>query len=197
MADKVDIRIMAHKSRADNVQKLLAALALPDEAVAWDDRKDGGDALYTAKKAWFAKMPAGCTHRVVLADDAETCEGFREIVETLAKNYPEDIFTLFHPGELVPGAPVANVCSKMAFGVGMMLPKQLIGPIFENPIRPEDDMSVAFFAYARGMRILTPMPSIVQHLQVPSLLGNPMGIRSESYTRTPKQDWKSKEIINI
>lgn len=196
MADKVDIRIMAHKSRKENVQKLQEELALPDEAVVWDDRKDGGDALYTARKAWLAKMPAECTHRVVLADDAEVCEGFREIVETLAKNHPEEIFTLYHPSAFVPGAPVANVCSRMAFGVGIMLPKQLIKPVFENPIRPEDDMSVTFYAIARGLRILTPMPSIVQHLNLPSLLGS-TSQSSQSYTKTPKQNWKSKEIINI
>lgn len=197
MADKVDIRIMAHKSRADNVQKLLEALSLPEAAVTWDDRKDGGDALYTARKAWFAPMPKGCTHRVVLADDAETCEGFREIVEILAANHPDDIYTLFQQNALIPGAPVANVCSKMVYGVGIMLPKDLIHPIFDEPIRPEDDMSVTFFAYARALRILTPMPSIVQHLQMPSLLGNALGITSASYTRTPKQDWTSKEIIDI
>ena len=197
MADKVDIRIMAHKSRADNVQKLLEALSLSEATVTWDDRKDGGDALYTARKAWFAPMPKGCTHRVVLADDAETCEGFREIVEILAANHPDDIYTLFQQNEFIPGAPVANVCSKMVYGVGIMLPKYLIHPIFDEPIRSEDDMSVTFFAYARALRILTPMPSIVQHLQMPSLLGNAMGITSASYTRTPKQDWTSKEIIDI
>jgi len=117
-------------------------------------------------------------------------------VETLAKNHPEDIFTLYHPSEFVTGAPVANVCSKMAFGVGIMLPKQLIKPVFENPIRPEDDMSVTFYAIARTLRILTPMPSIVQHLQLPSLIGSDPQ-ESKSYVKTPKQNWKSKEIINI
>jgi hypothetical protein len=147
--------------------------------------------------AWLSPWPIGYTHRVVLADDAETCTGFRAIVETLAKNHPQDIFTLFHPGEFVPGAPVANVCSKMAFGVGIMLPKDLIKPVFDIPIHKEDDMSVTFFAIARGIRILTPMPSIVQHLQGESLLGNAAGIISKSYTKAPKQDWNAKNIIDI
>jgi len=196
MAGKVDIRIMAHKSRKENVQKLLHDLSLGKEAVTWDDRKEGGDALYTATKAWLSPWPIGYTHRVVLADDAEVCEGFREIVEVLAKNHPDDIYTLFYPGEFVPGAPVANVCNKMAFGVGIMLPRELIRPIFEHPIRLEDDMSVTFYACAKGARVLTPMPSIVQHMQMESLLGNPP-IVSLSYQKAPKQEWTNPTIINI
>ncbi len=194
---KVDIRIMAHKSRKENVAKLLAALSLGKDGVTWDDRKEGGDALYTARKTWMSDWPIGCTHRVVLADDAEVCDGFRDIVEILAKNHPQDIYTLFHTSVLVPGAPVANVCGKMVFGVGVMLPRQLIKPIFDVPIRKEDDMSVTFYAINNQIRVLTPMPSIVQHLQGPSLTGGAPGIISASYMKAPKQNWNSPDVINI
>lgn len=196
MADKIDIRIMAHKSRKENVQKLLDDLALDKTAVTWDDREEGGDALYMARKAWLSPWPTGCTHRVVLADDAEVCDGFREIVEILAKNHPQDIYSLYSPREFVPGAPVANVCSHMVFGVGIMLPRKLIKPIFDTPMRPEDDMSVTFYAIKNTLRVLTPMPSIVQHLQLKSLLGSdPQS--SKSYTKTPQQDWTLTNIIDI
>lgn len=193
----VDVRIMAVKARKKNVKALLKALKLNSDAVTWDDRPEGGDALYTARKAWLSPWPTGCTHRVVLADDARVCKGFMGIVNKLAETHPDDIFTLFHTSELVEGGPVARVCSKMAFGVGMMLPRALIKPIFEHPIRPEDDMSVTFYAYQHGLQVLTPMPSIVQHLDEGSLLGNAGGIVSKSFVDEPVMDWTKTDIINI
>lgn len=194
---ELDIRIMAVKSRKKNVRTLLKALNLDDAAVTWDDRKEGGDALYTARKAWLSPWPKGCTHRIVLADDAKVCKNFRAIALQLAKRCPDDIFTLFHPSEFVPGGPIARVCSKMAFGVGIMLPRALIRPIFEFPIRKEDDMSVTFYCYQHELQILTPMPSIVQHLDEGSLLGSASGIVSKSFVDEPVMDWKLTEIINI
>lgn len=193
----VDVRIMAVKARKKNVKALLKALNLDEDAVTWDDRPEGGDALYTARKAWLSPWPKGCTHRVVLADDARVCKGFTGIVKKLAEICPDDIFTLFHPSGLVEGGPIARVCSKMAFGVGIMLPRALIKPIFEFPIRKEDDMSVTFYACGHGLQVLTPMPSIVQHLDEGSLLGNAGGIVSKSFVDEPDMDWTKTDIINI
>lgn len=192
----IDIRIMAHKSRQANVKKLVKVLGLTDAAVTWDDRKNGGDALYTARKAWMSPWPKGCTHRCILADDVEVCAEFKKAAQSLAELYPEDIYTLFHPNAMPEAGRIAQVCSRMAFGAGIMLPRGMIRPIFENPLRPEDDMCVTFYAITNDKRVLTPMPSIVQHMPGESLLGNAQGIASKSFDKTARE-WTNKELLLI
>jgi hypothetical protein len=62
----VDICIMAHPSRKDNIKQIQQQLNLSDDSIFWDDRENGGDAMYTAKKAWSSPIPEGCTHRLVI-----------------------------------------------------------------------------------------------------------------------------------
>ena len=47
----IDIKIMAHPSRRDNVLKVLKQLNMDESIVVYDDRENGGDALYTASIA--------------------------------------------------------------------------------------------------------------------------------------------------
>ena len=69
MVYRFDLRIMAHSSRRDMVMRLLKQLDMGEEIVVWDDREDGGDAIYTAEKAWRSPLSPGITHRVVIQDD--------------------------------------------------------------------------------------------------------------------------------
>jgi hypothetical protein len=83
----IDIRIMAHPMRKDNVLKTLRTLNLSPSVVSWDDRPadKGGDAIYTARKAWTCPLPLDCTHRVVLQDDILLCDNFKKYAELAAE----------------------------------------------------------------------------------------------------------------
>ena len=193
----IDIRIMAHPSRRENVDRILSALSLPEDVVSWDDRETGGDAMYTAKKAWLAPIPENCTHRLVLQDDVEVCEGFSEIAEKVAKKTPGQIVSFFHC-EKYP----CDCRYKRTFflwGCAIMIPASLVKdcwdfiehipeyPWYRNAgdILKHDDNSILAWAVMRNIPIINTVPALVQHLGDVSLVGITEKRVSQDYIKNP------------
>ena len=179
----VDIRIMAHPSRHKNVERILSTLSLPLDVVSWDDRKCGGDAMYTAKKAWTSPIPNGCTHRLVLQDDIEVGDNFLEIIEMVAKKHPSQIVSLFHCEQY--SNELQYVYTNMLWGCAIMMPLELTTqcwnyiehiqerPWFKNAqdIILYDDNCIVAWAVESQIPIVNTIPSLVQHIGDNSLVG--------------------------
>ena len=79
----IGIHIYGVESRLDNM--LENAAKLPGAHIHIDDRygQDHGcyPSLYTCRKAFLAPQEEGETHRLVLQDDVELCDGFFEILQ--------------------------------------------------------------------------------------------------------------------
>ena len=80
----VGIKIIGVHQRNEMIAAMNEELQLPDSDIIYDERPEGGDVFPVAKQAWLAPYAEGETHRVVLNDDLEVCEGFREICEHIA-----------------------------------------------------------------------------------------------------------------
>ena len=197
MRNNVDIRIMAHPSRAENVRRMLDALNLPDSVVIWDNRPDGGDAMYTARKAWEYPMPDGCTHRLVLQDDAEICDGFTAIAEQVAGRHTDKVITFMHEGSIESNE--RYVPFVFSVGVAIMIPAHLIpklwafvdndlirytGPTYDRVIK-HDTTCIRLWMANRGVPCVTTVPSIVQHIGDESLVGSKDKRISTDYTKNP------------
>ena len=180
----IDIRIMAHPSRRENVMKTLSALNLTEEVVTWDDREQGGDAMYTAKKAWNTPMPEGCTHRLVLQDDIELCDNFLEIVNQVAEKHPSEVVSLFHCEEYPKH--MKYVRTGRLWGCAVMIPAILVPacweyietipelPMFKkvaDKIMPHDNDCIMIWATNNNIPIINTVPSLVQHIGDDSLVG--------------------------
>ena len=72
---------MGSEKRKDNILKMKEFLNLSDSDIFLDDRPNGGHALYTARKTWELPFNDDTTHRCVLQDDLEVCDG--EYIESL------------------------------------------------------------------------------------------------------------------
>lgn len=188
---------MAHPSRKKNVEQILTALSLPETVVYWDDRKYGGDAMYTAKKAWTSPIPCGCTHRLVIQDDIEVCDGFLEIAEKVAEKYTTQIVSFFHCEQY--SNELRYVYTNMLWGCAIMMPIQQIiecwdyiehiqeRPWFKNAqdiIRYDDNCIVAWAA-ENQIPIINTVPSLVQHIGNDSLVGTKEIRIAQDFIKSP------------
>ena len=194
----IDVRIMAHPSRADNVKVMLQDLKLSDEIVVWDDRINGGDAMYTARKAWLYPITDGCTHRIVLQDDAELCDGFLTIVEKVAEKYDDSIVSFFHM-ETYVGNNRYEQCN-LGGGIALMMPVKMIYQFFDyvdkgiymhctrdlaERILKADTISIRSWMKHEHIPCVTTVPSLVQHLGNVSLVGIDRKRVALDYTKNP------------
>lgn len=165
--------------------KILDVLSLSEENVVWDDREKGGDAMYTAKKAWNLPIPDECTHRLVLQDDIEICDNFIEIIEKISKNHFNEIISFFHCEEY--NNKSRYIHAKRLWGCAIMMPKHLVPKcwtyienILEEPwikrdglefIALHDNDCIMLWAIKEQIPVINTIPSLVQHIGDNSLVG--------------------------
>lgn len=197
MRKLVDVRIMAHPSRADNVYRMLKSLGLTDDIIIWDDREGVDDAMYTARKAWEFPIPEGCTHRLVLQDDAELCEDFLQIAEMAAARHADKVVSFMHEGSIEQ--PERYKRQVFSVGVALMMPYSMVkqfldfvdnrlewytGPLYRNILR-HDTTCMRYWMANTGVVCVTTVPSVVQHIGDESLVGNSGRRVSVDYTKNP------------
>ena len=208
MMNKIDIRIFGVHSRESMILATAQKLSLSEDHVHYDDRPNGGSVMYTAKKAWLAEIPDGVTHRVVLSDDVEVCNGFAEICTQMVNAHPDDVITLFpypfmyrQPGleRLLTPYVLSNTLS----GCGIIMPVKYIIPCFEwideHYINPqEDDYHIQRWAIANSIQMLTTIPAILQHIGDDSIFNPQAPIRrTDYYEENPIADWNSSIVAVI
>lgn len=203
----IDIRIMASPKRAENVQKLLSKLGLTSDSVTWDDRPNGGDAMYTAKKTWLHSLPERATHRLVLQDDVDVCGNLKDVVERIIKAQPNKVISLInflHPLNY-PNAYNSPYYTVHTFaGCAIIMPSQIIKPCMKwcdesdnEVLKPHDDLMISEYCQIHGVPMLTVLPCIVQHPDKDSLLSQTYDWKrtSDLYDEKANGDWDNKEIV--
>lgn len=193
----LDIRIMAHPSRRDNVLKMLADLGMDGSIVVWDDRENGGDAMYTARKAWQFPIPEGCTHRLVLQDDGELCEGFLAIAQQAAKSHPNSVVSFMYEG--ARDTDSRYIQEVFTVGVALMIPVCLLDDLwrfvdvdmlklpeeFRKKTLLHDTSCIRLWMRERRIKSYTTVPTLVQHIGDESLVGIDRHRVSADYTKHP------------
>lgn len=182
---------MAHPSRIENVNKTCSILNLTQNKVVFDDRTDGGDAMYTALKTWSLPLEKQYTHRLVLQDDIELCNNFRLIVEKIAASNPDNIISLFH--ELNYFRKEKYIPLRRLYGCGILMPVKYIENFinYVNENRYKDDKSIEnfkhdtfaiySFALINKIKMLDTNPSLLQHIGDNSLIDPTWEIRKYNY----------------
>ncbi len=204
----VDIRIMACQRRSKNVECLLSQLHLSEDAVTWDDRPNGGDAMYTARKAWLHPLPVDATHRVVLQDDVTVCDGFTAIVTAIAQAHPDCAVSginFLRPFDYRRYATPYHKAVAMS-GCMIMLPTRIIIPcmdwcnaLTDSEVKPHDDLCISMYCETHSITMLTTYPNIVQHPDDDTLLPYKYNWVRTSHFFDPhaQADWGNEEIIGI
>jgi hypothetical protein len=200
----IDIHIYACDKRRENAEKLAKQL---NAEIHWD--KSDLPTPYeryiiNCKSAWLAPMPKRLTHRIVLADDAGACEGFKEIAAKCARAYPKAIWSFVSQGDM-DDAPYQIMCSHFPMGVAMMIPVEYIHEIFDpweakpgdadDPkkwgLNTDETIVERYVMRHRGdIHLMTTNPNIAAHLAVGGSElqpGKPNVYASKTFTERPDQ----------
>lgn len=203
----IDIHIYGIHSRDSMIKVMTAKLDILPSAIHYDDRPNGGSILYTAQKAWLADIPDDVTHRIVFQDDVETCDNFKAVVTQIAETHPKDIIGFFPFNfqdriSQIEGQDTPYFLANPLSACGIMMPVEYIQPCF-NYISEhfgedvDDDYAIQEWARHAGVRVLTTIPALIQHIGDESIANKGAGIRrTVYYQKNPQANWSSKKVLH-
>jgi hypothetical protein len=199
---KLSISVMAHPSRTRFFPYLQDKLRLPLSQFSIDKKNN---LLENSKAAWMMYDPEADFH-CVIQDDAIICENFREKAvvfiseqedRRIKESRPAQGYNFFlkqdnRKSPLWPkdGAYTDNVTRA---GIAICLPVAHIKPMlleFDRQHSRHDDDRISEYCKRIGMKILFPVPSLIDHrIDGISLANNPVGLAA----------WKSYgcELVTI
>lgn len=199
-----DIKIMTCQDRFNMAKLLSDKLNISDENIFVDYDRKGP--LFNAIQCWQAPIPDNITHRILLQDDAITCNDFKNICQMIISAHPECIFNLF-PFDLSSSFLGKDVKDGyytvlMFFGVGIIMPVQYIDSFVEYatlyPQGTADDLTLQYFVYKNNIPSLQFKPAIIQHDVVDSVANPNAPIRmTPFFEMDPKFDWSRQDFIDI
>ena len=138
------------------------------------DEHPSGDPFSIAKQTWLS--PTDSTHKCVLEDDVEICDGFKEICEKMVSRYPLAIFSLFPLQFLKRNPRTDKLISKDPYirasnisACALIIPVQYIEDIFSQPERDVEAL-VMNYVVANKIDFYTTLPAIVQHIGLTSTI---------------------------
>lgn len=173
---KFDIKVYGVHKRDDMIKTTVERLGLNFETdVFYDDREKGGDALYTAKKAWLSPIEEDITHRVCLPDDVYVCDNFREVIQNIIEQHPNSAISLFpflirEKNSYISGIKnTAYVKASFLAGIGIILPVNHIKPCFDyihDFLHDQiyDDTGMSWYCDKEKLEMLQTIPSTLQHI---------------------------------
>lgn len=155
----------------ESAYDILKSLGMNKSIVCWDDRPNGGDAWYTARKAWGAPITNNYTHRLVLQDDVQLCEDFIKHVTAIADRHTTHAVTLinFLQPKKYPnhrGTPYYKV--DVMVGCAIMLPVNIIGDLLkwcdestDEILKPHDDLMISKYCREHNILMVATLPSVL------------------------------------
>lgn len=164
MRNKLSIVIMAHPSRAKYIPYLKEMLG--DVPVVFDEKNNIWD---TCRRAWLAH-DFDCEYGVVIQDDALITSNFREKAEKLLT---EDFIYSFYTGYMLENrVKVAeahgkdHIISGMIFNeIALCMKTVRIKSMvkFCDERKADTDQEIVKWARQKNLKILYPIPSLVDH----------------------------------
>lgn len=200
-----DIHIYGVPLRNATILSTASKLSLPSTHIHYDDRPKGGQPAYTARKAWLSPIPSDITHRIVLQDDVEVCNNFTDIAVQIMNRHPDDMISFFPFNFMEKNTDVENLSTPYFIAdtlsaCGIMMPVEYIQPCFDyihSTYNDEctDDGAIQEWAMKAGVRILTTIPALIQHIGDESIYNPTSPIRrTVYYSPNPQANWASNEV---
>ena len=201
---KLIFKVYGVIQRINTINKIAKDLNISNCNIFLDDRLNGGDALYTAKKAYLSSI-GDATHLVVLQDDVELCNNFVDICYQIVAAHPDKIVSLFPFDYQIYSEQYENIGTpylavNIMSGCGVIMPVQYIKPCFnyiqsEFNDKIEDDKGIREWAEYAGIDIITTIPALIQHIGDRSILNKYRPIqRTYYFEKDPIADWSNPNI---
>ena len=194
------MRISGVPERRANIEQNQALLSVPNDRVFFDDQHIG--VVSIARQVYL--YPASASHILVLQDDVELCNGFLDICSRMIKAHPEKIISLFpyqfqkrikNMKVLMSPYIQTNVLS----GCAVIMPSEYAEPCFDSfpPETEQDDTCIFNWARSRRIKVITTIPSTVQHIGDSSIINpNKPVRRTVYYNENPEADWDSRLVTH-
>lgn len=207
----VDFKIIAVRERQTMAETLRDTLGLTDEDIVYDDRPDGGNPLVPTKAAWLKPHSADVTHRVVLNEDVQVCERFKEICNQMVQSHPDCAFSLFTMeldgeihDEFINSLDTPYIDHNWAlWGCAILMPLSIVEECFEYiSINFDENVHESYgilsFLKHKGIPILTSIPVTVQHIGDDSLYDPDLPVRRTArFEEHPEADWTETRVARI
>ncbi|CKH13395.1 hypothetical protein PXH78_33115 [Mycolicibacterium smegmatis] len=181
----VAIGVVAHWKRADMAQALAEQVSA--SFVSVDDGTLGAEANHL--QVWKHLADMGTTHCCVLEDDAVPVDGFRDQLDQAIEVAPAPVVSLYlgrsRPPQWQPKIYRAiekaddDTCwivgTHLLHAVGVVIPTDLVQSMTSHRTNLPIDQSISLWARVRGHRVAYTVPSLVDHLDGPTLIQHPDG----------------------
>lgn len=177
-AAKYSISIMAHPCRRRLIPNLLLSLQPVSTRIAWDKKNNIWD---TCKRAWMLHDPAADYH-LVLQDDAVICKDFHSrlshILNTSSrlKNFVVSLYIGNRnrfKAEVDKFKPAGGILIKenIHHEIALIFPVHLINEMisYVDALNPETDKAINEYVRKKNLKVLIPLPTLIDHLNIPSL----------------------------
>lgn len=183
---RLSVKIMAHKKRAQFIPHLIEQLGLTEDDVIWDTKQDRWD---TGRRAWEA-VDQTADWGAVIQDDAVVCKDFIPGMEKALSYLKRDVVVSPYVGTRRPLAHRVEAAVRAAerekaawirmpslnWGVAIVLPTHIINgmlPWCDRQNYPNYDRRVGRYCIdVERMSTICTWPSLVDHREVPSLVGH-------------------------
>lgn len=199
---RISVERIIRETQPQNIANLTI-----DFQIISDWRKDG--AWPTAKRCWEHGRRINGTHHLILQDDITVCDDFLFGVHEAIRAYPESPISFYASRKICEEAKQkdARWCKipDGTWGPAMLLPTNLITNFLEwevkhiKPAFKHDDTRLAMWCVDRGIFVMCPMPSFVQHMAASkSLLGqsHPSKVARWFEKQSPlNRDWAGGEVL--
>lgn len=205
---KIEYRIYGVRAREECIRRNQSILGIPDSQVIFDDRKKGGDVMYTARKAWMRPCAEDITHLCVMQDDIELCNGFKDILSKIVSARPYDVISLFpwnyqQYNPLLDGLDTPYIYTSQMSGCAIIMPVGYVKPcfsfIYDNYYdKIGDDIGIDRWLESKRKKGITTIPATIQHIGDDSLLCPGCRIRRTIYySKDPVANWENTEAVWI
>lgn len=204
----VDFKIVAVKERQKMAESLRDALELADADIVYDERPGGGNPYVPTKEAWLKPCSAGVTHRVVLNEDVQVCQDFKQVCNQIAHSHPDCAFSLFtreldsiYYDDFITSLSTPFVEHNWAlWGCAILLPLSIVEECFQYidacfDENVHESYGILSFLKHRKIPIIAPMPVIAQHIGDDSLYDPALPVRRTCrFEEDPKVDWANPVV---
>ena len=206
----VDIKIVASRQRQEMAENLRDTLELTDQDIFYDESSETGNPYLPVKQTWLLPHEEGATHRVVLNDDVQVCNGFKQIIEQMTQSHPDCAFSLFTMAfdgdcynDFISGLDSPYIRHDWSmWGCAILLPIGIVEECFNyiDAVFGEDALeSHGILSYLKQKQIpvLSTIPVTVQHIGDDSLYDPSLPVRRTArFEENPTADWTSTQIEN-
>ena len=204
----VDIKIVASHQREEMVENLREALGLTDQDIFYDERTETGNPYLAVKQTWLLPHEEGVTHRVVLNDDVQVCNGFKQIIEQMTQSHPDCAFSLFtmaFDGEsysdFISGLDSPYIRHDWSmWGCAILLPIGIVEECFNyiDTVFGNDALEsfgILSFLRHKQIPVLSTIPVTIQHIGDESLFDPNLPVRRTTrFEENPTADWTSTKV---